>query len=106
MWEITDKLHDILFECLKTEDSILDFTNWFFDGIRKTFTPQNNLTSKSSSSFSLQYQHQLLVYPDTCFQCKKPYYSTPQDKWCRPCESFIFESKIHTWTSGNVELDR
>jgi hypothetical protein len=107
MWEMSEKLHEILIECLGTDDSVLDFINWFFDGIRKTFEEENNLASQNTSSFTLQYQQPVLLFPDTCFQCKKPYTSiTPQDKWCNSCESYLFESKFHTWTSGNVELDR
>jgi hypothetical protein len=107
MWEMTEKLHNILFECLGTDDAILDFINWFFDGIRKTFESENNPSSRNNSSFSLQYQQQVLLFPNTCFQCKQPYTSTsPNDKWCKSCESLVFESKFKTWTSGNMELDK
>ncbi|CAB4394099.1 unnamed protein product [Rhizophagus irregularis] len=106
MWEMTETLHNILIDCLGTDDAILDFINWFFDGIRKTFESENNFSSRNNSSFSLQHHHQILVFPDTCFQCKKPYTSPlPNDKWCNACESHVFESKFHIWTSGNVELD-
>ncbi|RIA83978.1 kinase-like domain-containing protein [Glomus cerebriforme] len=107
MWEMTEQLHNTLLQCLGTDDAILQFINWFFDGVRKTFETENNFPSRNTSSFSLQHQQQILLFPDICFQCKRPYSSTtPQDKWCNTCESYLFESKFHTWTSGNVELDR
>ncbi|CAG8450978.1 15420_t:CDS:10 [Rhizophagus irregularis] len=68
MWEMTETLHNILIDCLGTDDAILDFINWFFDGIRKTFESENNFSSRNNSSFSLQHHHQILVFPDTCFQ--------------------------------------
>ncbi|GBB99368.1 hypothetical protein RclHR1_00350024 [Rhizophagus clarus] len=107
MWEMTEKLHNILIDCLGTDDAILDFINWFFDGIRKTFESENNVSSRNNSSFSLQYQQQILVFPNTCFQCKQPYSSSsPNDKWCNACEARVFESNFNAWTSGNVELDK
>ncbi len=96
VWTASENLYNTLIECLGKEDAVLNFINWFFNGIRKTFEPENISTSLNQ---------QILIFPETCFQCKKPY-TTPQDTWCNTCESHIFESKFHTWTSGNVELDR
>ncbi|CAG8740783.1 23926_t:CDS:2, partial [Cetraspora pellucida] len=91
MWVMSEKLHDILIECLRTEDSVLKFINWFFDGIRKTFGSRDDINDNT------------LSLPDVCFQCEHPYTS---DKWCRSCETYLFEANFHNWSTGNVELNK
>ncbi|CAG8457320.1 3411_t:CDS:2 [Acaulospora morrowiae] len=104
MWTMSEKLHSILIGCLGTEEAVLDFINWFFDGIRKNF---GDSTASNSSQTSLNRNPSATVsslnLPETCFQCKRKYTS---EKWCRSCESVIFESSFNTWTSGNLALDR
>ncbi|CAG8712312.1 1191_t:CDS:2, partial [Funneliformis caledonium] len=58
MWTASEKLYNTLIQCLETEDSVLNFINWFLDGVRKTFESEN--------SFAFLKQ-QILVFPDTCF---------------------------------------
>ncbi|CAG8562377.1 5499_t:CDS:2, partial [Cetraspora pellucida] len=91
MWVMSEKLHDILIECLRTEDSVLKFINWFFDGIRKTFGSQADINDNT------------LSLPDVCFQCERPY---TNDKWCSSCETYLFEANFHNWSTGNVELNK
>lgn len=106
-WTMTDKLHSILIECLGTENNVLNFINWFFDGIRKTF--DTTITSPSQVSLNKNYQNnhnthspEDLKLPQTCFQCKRKYTGP---RWCLSCEAHLFEANFNTWTSGNQELD-
>ncbi|RIB14250.1 kinase-like domain-containing protein [Gigaspora rosea] len=91
MWVMSEKLHDILIECLGTEDSVLKFINWFFDGIRKSFGSKSNINDDS------------LSLPDICFQCERPY---TNGGWCRYCESYLFEANFKNWSTGCVELNK
>ncbi|CAG8705120.1 9650_t:CDS:2, partial [Racocetra fulgida] len=44
-----------------------------------------------------------LSLPDVCFQCERPYTS---GKWCRSCESYLFEANFPNWSTRNVELNK
>ncbi|KAF0545516.1 kinase-like domain-containing protein [Gigaspora margarita] len=91
MWVMSEKLHDILIECLGTEDSVLKFINWFFDGIRKSFGSKSNINDDS------------LSLPEICFQCERPY---TNGGWCRYCEAYLFEANFKNWSTGSVELNK
>ncbi|CAG8628470.1 1353_t:CDS:2 [Dentiscutata erythropus] len=91
MWVMSEKLHDILIQCLETEDSVLRFINWFFDGIRKAFGSKTNINDNN------------LSLPEICFQCERPY---TNGCWCNSCESYLFEANFKNWNTGNVELNK
>ncbi|RHZ82734.1 hypothetical protein Glove_104g14 [Diversispora epigaea] len=114
MWTMTEKLHNVLIQCLGTENDVLNFINWFFDGVRKTFDTTTASTTSSQTSLNNHYQNNYnfisthhvpenLKFSQTCFQCKRKYTGP---KWCRSCEAYLFESNFNTWTSGNQELDK
>ncbi|CAG8447286.1 8317_t:CDS:2 [Diversispora eburnea] len=56
-WTMTEKLHNILIEGLGTENNVLNFINWFFDGVRKTFDITTASTTSSQTSLNNHYQN-------------------------------------------------
>ncbi|CAJ0651501.1 5240_t:CDS:2 [Entrophospora sp. SA101] len=122
MWTMSDKLHEIIFSCLVSEESVLRFVNWFFDGIRKTFDDKtlflnnnvNNVNNgdgnvkninndgNNDNTNKINNINNVIKFPTTCFQCNNNYL---MENWCYQCESFLFQSNFHKWTSDNKEID-
>nr|CAG8470839.1 14619_t:CDS:2 [Entrophospora candida] len=122
MWTMSDKLHEIIFSCLVSEESVLRFVNWFFDGIRKTFDDKtlflnNNVNDVNNDDGNIKNINNdgnndninkinkinnVIKFPTTCFQCNNNYL---MENWCYQCESFLFQSNFHKWTSDNKEID-
>ncbi|CAI2162844.1 17493_t:CDS:2 [Funneliformis geosporum] len=44
MWTASENLYNTLIQCLETEDSVLNFINWFLDGVRKTEESIENIS--------------------------------------------------------------
>lgn len=119
---MSDKLYKIIFNCLISEESVLRFVNWFFDGIRKTFDDKtlflnnnvndnnngngndNNINNdgNNDNTNKINKTNNVIKFPTTCFQCNNNYL---MENWCYQCESFLFQSNFHKWTSNNKEID-